>query len=104
MASSALTLKKTGSEGGSSESGAGTEERGRFEFFGWVYHFRVNSIGHEYYHLRFLFIRGKYVEMYKRDPREYPDIKGMVVVRGMRSVHLLRLNMEAYSKGLLLER
>ncbi|KAF5956844.1 hypothetical protein HYC85_004069 [Camellia sinensis] len=74
MASSALTLKKTGSEGGSSESGAGTEERGRFEFFGWVYHFRVNSIGHEYYHLRFLFIRGKYVEMYKRDPREYPDI------------------------------
>ncbi|KAL7190950.1 hypothetical protein ACSBR2_023092 [Camellia fascicularis] len=75
MASSALTLKKSGSEGGSSESGAGTEERGRFEFFGWVYHFRVNSIGHEYCHLRFLFIRGKYVEMYKRDPREYPGIK-----------------------------
>ncbi|KAM1508150.1 hypothetical protein ACFX10_017501 [Malus domestica] len=46
-----------------------------FEYFGWVYHLGVNSIGHEYCHLRFLFIRGKYVEMYKRDPHENPGIK-----------------------------
>ncbi|TQD93564.1 hypothetical protein C1H46_020835 [Malus baccata] len=45
-----------------------------FEYFGWVYHLGVNSIGHEYCHLRFLFIRGKYVEMYKRDPHENPGI------------------------------
>ncbi|KAF9614407.1 hypothetical protein IFM89_018552 [Coptis chinensis] len=51
------------------------EERGHFEFYGWVYHLGVNSIGHEYCHLRFLFVRGKYVEMYKRDPREFPGIK-----------------------------
>ncbi|KAG8372634.1 hypothetical protein BUALT_Bualt12G0087000 [Buddleja alternifolia] len=47
----------------------------RFEYFGWVYHLGVNSIGHEYCHFRFLFVRGKYVEMYKRDPHENPDIK-----------------------------
>uniref|UniRef100_A0A7N0SWV4 START domain-containing protein n=1 Tax=Kalanchoe fedtschenkoi TaxID=63787 RepID=A0A7N0SWV4_KALFE len=51
------------------------KERGNFEYFGWVYHLGVNSIGHEFCHLRFLFIRGKYVEMYKRDPHEYPGIK-----------------------------
>ncbi|CAM8942586.1 unnamed protein product [Rhodiola kirilowii] len=51
------------------------KERGIFEYFGWVYHLGVNSIGHEYCHLRFLFIRGKHVEMYKRDPHEYPGIK-----------------------------
>lgn len=45
-----------------------------FEFFGWVYHLGVNPIGHEYCHLRFLFIRGKYVEMYKRDPHDNPGI------------------------------
>ncbi|KAL3824587.1 hypothetical protein ACJIZ3_020616 [Penstemon smallii] len=47
----------------------------RFEYFGWVYHLGVNSIGREYCHFRFLFIRGKYVEMYKRDPHENPGIK-----------------------------
>ncbi|PON44328.1 START-like domain containing protein [Trema orientale] len=60
-------------------AGSGGEERGGgahvFEYFGWVYHLGVNSIGHEYCHLRFLFIRGKYVEMYKRDPHENPGIK-----------------------------
>ncbi|OWM65799.1 hypothetical protein CDL15_Pgr015224 [Punica granatum] len=50
-------------------------KRELFEFFGWVFHLGVNSIGHEYCHLRFLFIRGKYVEMYKRDPHENPGIR-----------------------------
>uniref|UniRef100_A0A2P2LG04 Uncharacterized protein n=1 Tax=Rhizophora mucronata TaxID=61149 RepID=A0A2P2LG04_RHIMU len=67
-----------GNSGSSSHSGVlgggGGEERGNFEFFGWVYHLGTNSIGREYCHLRFLFIRGKYVEMYKRDPHENPGI------------------------------
>lgn len=70
-------FNKVKSEGGSSESGgseSGADERGgnndAFEYFGWVYHLGVNSIGHEYCHLRFLYIRGKYMEMYKRDPHE----------------------------------
>ncbi|XP_052199680.1 protein ENHANCED DISEASE RESISTANCE 2 isoform X2 [Diospyros lotus] len=65
-------------EGGSpdsSGSSGGAEERTRFEYFGWVYHLGVNSLGHEYCHLRFLFIRGKHVEMYKRDPHKQPGIK-----------------------------
>ncbi|CAI9097478.1 OLC1v1033911C1 [Oldenlandia corymbosa var. corymbosa] len=91
MASSELGphLKKVSSEGGSSESGSsessGADDRGSsgyssgngsvFESSGWVYHLGVNSIGHEYCHLRFLCIRGKYVEMYKRDPLDKPGIK-----------------------------
>ncbi|CAA7022914.1 unnamed protein product [Microthlaspi erraticum] len=59
--------------GSSSRSSGG--EGGTFEYFGWVYHLGANKIGHEYCHLRFLFIRGKYVEMYKRDPHENPDIR-----------------------------
>lgn len=61
---------------GSLTSVASSPERKRelFEFFGWVFHLGVNSIGHEYCHLRFLFIRGKYVEMYKRDPHENPGV------------------------------
>ncbi|KAE9602339.1 hypothetical protein Lal_00049435 [Lupinus albus] len=51
------------------------ERGGTFEYFGWVYHLGVNSIGHQYCHLRFLFIRGKYVSMYKRDPHEHPSLK-----------------------------
>lgn len=50
------------------------KERGIFEYFGWVYHLGANSIGHEYCHLRFLFIRGKYVTMYQRDPHQNPAI------------------------------
>ncbi|KAE8668556.1 leucine-rich repeat receptor-like protein kinase TDR-like [Hibiscus syriacus] len=56
-------------------SSFGGDEKGIFEFFGWVYHIGVNSIGHEYCHLRFLLIKGKYVMMYKRDPHENPGIK-----------------------------
>lgn len=59
----------------SSLSTTGPEEGGAFEYFGWVYHVGVNSIGQDYCHLRFLFIRSKYVEMYKRDPHENPGIK-----------------------------
>ncbi|EFH44669.1 hypothetical protein ARALYDRAFT_330172 [Arabidopsis lyrata subsp. lyrata] len=66
-------LNDSGSSSRSSSGGGG--EGGTFEYFGWVYHLGVNKIGHEYCNLRFLFIRGKYVEMYKRDPRENPDIK-----------------------------
>ncbi|XP_019197995.1 PREDICTED: protein ENHANCED DISEASE RESISTANCE 2-like isoform X1 [Ipomoea nil] len=83
MAHPAPVFKKVGSEGGSSESGgseSGGSDRffgggGSFEYSGWVYHLGVNSIGHEYCHLRYLCIRGKYVEMYKRDPNENPGIK-----------------------------
>ncbi|XP_011084030.1 protein ENHANCED DISEASE RESISTANCE 2 isoform X2 [Sesamum indicum] len=46
-----------------------------FEYFGWVYHVGVNSIGQEFCHFRYLFIRGTYVEMYKRDPHEKPGTK-----------------------------
>ncbi|KAL0315299.1 UNVERIFIED_CONTAM: hypothetical protein Sradi_5408100, partial [Sesamum radiatum] len=94
-------LKKVASEGASSESAtseSGSEDRlrpssnsvktdahgtsirstssdgERFEYSGWVYHVGVNSIGHEYCHFRFLRIRGRYVEMYKRDPSEHPGI------------------------------
>nr|XP_043620666.1 protein ENHANCED DISEASE RESISTANCE 2-like isoform X2 [Erigeron canadensis] len=66
------------SESGGSESGAdekGSSRRTRFEYFGWVYHLGTNSIGREFCHLRFLYIRGKYVIMYKRDPHENPGIK-----------------------------
>ncbi|XP_061375754.1 protein ENHANCED DISEASE RESISTANCE 2-like [Gastrolobium bilobum] len=69
-AAAASSLNNSGS--GSSER---SEDRGIFEYFGWVYHLGVNSIGLEYCHLRYLFIRGKYVAMYKRDPHDNPAIK-----------------------------
>lgn len=56
----------------------GGDENGIYEIFGWVYHIGVNTIGHEYCHLRFLFIKGKYVMMYKRDPHENPGIVRLV--------------------------
>ncbi|GAA0153998.1 defense/immunity protein [Lithospermum erythrorhizon] len=68
-----------------------------FEYSGWIYHLGVNKFGHDYCHLRFLFIRGRYLEMYKRDPVEYPGIKPirkgvightlMVEERGRRKVN-----------------
>ncbi|XP_059635352.1 protein ENHANCED DISEASE RESISTANCE 2-like isoform X2 [Cornus florida] len=77
MLSSVLNKMKSG--GGSPESGgseSGSDDRsGVQESFGWVFHLGVNSIGHEFCHLRFLFIRGKFVEMYKRDPHEDHGIK-----------------------------
>ncbi|KAI3811279.1 hypothetical protein L1987_21000 [Smallanthus sonchifolius] len=77
MESPPVTKRGGSSESGGSESGA--EEKGcsrtRFEYFGWVYHLGTNSIGREFCHLRFLYIRGKYVMMYKRDPHENPGIK-----------------------------
>ncbi|KAJ6802689.1 uncharacterized protein M6B38_191065 [Iris pallida] len=63
------------SESGGSGDGGSRSERGREpEYFGWVYHLGTNSIGHEYCHLRFLLLRGKYVAMYKRDPHDNPEI------------------------------
>lgn len=79
MAATSAPLSKPGSQGSSerygSESGAEEKaQRATFEYFGWVYHLGVNSIGREYCHLRFLFVRGKYMEMYKRDPHQFPGI------------------------------
>ncbi|KAJ3704668.1 hypothetical protein LUZ61_008373 [Rhynchospora tenuis] len=42
---------------------------------GWVYHLGVNSIGHQYCHLRYLLLRGTCLFMYKRDPHHHPAIK-----------------------------
>ena len=99
MASWGGALKKVASEGGGggSESGgseSGADDRGSnyssgnssntFEYFGWVYHLGVNSIGHEYCHLRYLCIRGKYVEMYKRDPRENPGVVSPHILNHLR--------------------
>jgi hypothetical protein len=62
-------------DGGSGSSGSGSGSgRSASEYSGWVYHLGVNSIGHEYCHLRFLVIRGKCVAMYKRDPHENPGL------------------------------
>ncbi|KQJ98445.1 protein ENHANCED DISEASE RESISTANCE 2-like isoform X2 [Brachypodium distachyon] len=61
-----------GSRSSSSGSGSG---RSTSEYSGWVYHLGVNSIGHEYCHLRFLVIRGKCVAMYKRDPHDNPGLE-----------------------------
>ncbi|KAJ1440107.1 Pleckstrin-like proteiny domain [Sesbania bispinosa] len=58
--------------GGGSER---AEEKGIFEYFGWVYHLGVNSIGHEYCHLRFLLLKRRCIAMYKRDPHQNPGIK-----------------------------
>ncbi|CAN6448053.1 unnamed protein product [Victoria cruziana] len=46
-----------------------------FQYHGWVYHLGTNSIGHEFRHLRFLLLKGKYAFMYKRDPFDYPSHK-----------------------------
>jgi len=63
----------------SSGSGSGGSGRSAAEYSGWVYHLGVNSIGHEYCHLRFLVIRGKSVAMYKRDPHDHPGLVGSPV-------------------------
>lgn len=94
----ALSLKKVGSDGSEREgSESGADEGGLFEYFGWVYHLGANSIGREFCHLRFLYIKGKHVCMYKRDPHENPGIKSirkgvightlMVEERGRRKVN-----------------
>ncbi|VAI31208.1 unnamed protein product [Triticum turgidum subsp. durum] len=65
------------SEPGSPDAGSRSSGSGRSssEYSGWVYHLGVNSIGHEYCHLRFLVIRGKCVAMYKRDPHDNPGLE-----------------------------
>ncbi|KAL6647344.1 hypothetical protein ACP70R_014781 [Stipagrostis hirtigluma subsp. patula] len=65
-----------GSQSSGSGSGSGNGSgRSTAEYSGWVYHLGVNSIGHEYCHLRFLVIRGKSVAMYKRDPHDNPGLE-----------------------------
>ncbi|RZS22389.1 hypothetical protein BHM03_00055158 [Ensete ventricosum] len=59
----------------SDAEGYASEKSGReVEYFGWVYHLGVNSIGHEYCHLRYLVLKGTYVAMYKRDPSNHRGI------------------------------
>nr|XP_019707974.1 LOW QUALITY PROTEIN: protein ENHANCED DISEASE RESISTANCE 2-like [Elaeis guineensis] len=62
-------------ENGAEEIVERTVSGRELEYSGWVYHLGVNSVGHEYCHLRFLFLRGKYVAMFKRDPHENRGIK-----------------------------
>ena len=71
MTSPPEMAKKVDIERGSPE---GELRGGRFEYFGWVYHLGVNKIGHEFCRLRFLYIRGSLLLMYKRDPHDNPGI------------------------------
>jgi hypothetical protein len=74
---SEVELSEAGSPDlGSGSSGSGGSGRSAAEYSGWVYHLGVNSIGHEYCHLRFLVIRGRTVAMYKRDPHDHPGLVG----------------------------
>ncbi|KAJ4951312.1 hypothetical protein NE237_028144 [Protea cynaroides] len=77
MSSPSPSPSKMALSEGSDREGSeyGSEEKETFEYFGWVNHIGINSMGHEYCHLRFLFLRGRYVEMYKRDPHENRGIK-----------------------------
>ncbi|URE29871.1 PH [Musa troglodytarum] len=59
----------------SDAEGYASEKSGReVEYFGWVYHLGVNSIGHEYCHLRYLVLKGTCVAMYKREPSNHRGI------------------------------
>ncbi|XP_039059992.1 protein ENHANCED DISEASE RESISTANCE 2-like [Hibiscus syriacus] len=60
-----------------SMSSGGEDDKGLLIYSGWVYHVGNNSIGHEFCHHRFLYIKGKYVEMHRRDPEENPGSKPM---------------------------
>lgn len=63
-------------EGGSKSGGSADEKGGGgdaisepFEYYGWVYHLGVHKI--DFAHRRFLWIRGTYLQMFKRDPHEH---------------------------------
>ncbi|XP_042484161.1 protein ENHANCED DISEASE RESISTANCE 2-like isoform X2 [Macadamia integrifolia] len=75
MSSPSLSKMAAGEGSDKEELEYSLEEKGRFEYSGWVYHLGANSIGHDYCHLRFLLLRDQYVQMYKRDPNENPGIK-----------------------------
>ncbi|KAL1817681.1 hypothetical protein ACET3Z_020255 [Daucus carota] len=70
-------------EGGGGESGGSADEKGGggdananvrpFEYYGWVYHLAGHKI--EFFRRRFLWIRGTYLQMFKRDPHQHPGIK-----------------------------
>ncbi|XP_024530767.1 protein ENHANCED DISEASE RESISTANCE 2 isoform X2 [Selaginella moellendorffii] len=44
-------------------------------YAGWIYHVGSNSMGYQFCNPRYLVIKGKYVEMYKRDPNDFPSKK-----------------------------
>jgi hypothetical protein len=54
---------------------------------GWVYHMGTHSLGYQYFHARYLVIRGKYVTMFKRDPVEHP--RAVPIRKGVVSHHLM---------------
>ncbi|KAL0916761.1 hypothetical protein M5K25_014297 [Dendrobium thyrsiflorum] len=56
-------------------AGAASPSDRELQYSGWVYHLGVNSIGHEFFHLRFLCLRGNWVVMYKRDPHDDPGTR-----------------------------
>ncbi|XP_078443186.1 ENHANCED DISEASE RESISTANCE protein (DUF1336) [Wolffia australiana] len=64
----------SGGEEDGPESGSSRRGR-RLIYSGWVYHLGVNSVGHEYCHLRYLTLKDKYIAMYKRNPNEDHRIK-----------------------------
>lgn len=56
------------SDNENSDSGSGEMEKC---YGGWIYHLGTNSFGHQFCHLRYLLIKGKYVEIYKRNPNDH---------------------------------
>ncbi|CAM6079958.1 unnamed protein product [Sphagnum tenellum] len=56
-------------------------------YVGWVYHMGTHSVGYQYFHARYLVIRGKYVTMFKHDPVEHP--RAVPITRGVVSQHLM---------------
>ncbi|XP_024522558.1 protein ENHANCED DISEASE RESISTANCE 2 [Selaginella moellendorffii] len=46
-------------------------------YAGWVYHVGINSKDLQYCHARYLVIKGRCVDMYKRDPQEEPGLQPM---------------------------
>eukprot|EP00249_Psilotum_nudum_P018130 c26651_g1_i2 orf=256-1899(+) len=72
-------MRRQGSTGSSSKSGelsaTSNSDNLGIVYQGVVFHVGVNSVGHQFCHLRYLRVRGKYVEMFKRDPMAHPSEK-----------------------------
>ncbi|KAK1395932.1 protein ENHANCED DISEASE RESISTANCE 2-like [Heracleum sosnowskyi] len=64
-----------GKSGGSADDkgGGGDAISEPFEYYGWVYHLGSHKI--DFFHRRFLWIRGSYLQMFKRDPHEHHGTK-----------------------------
>ncbi|GFP97051.1 protein enhanced disease resistance 2-like [Phtheirospermum japonicum] len=108
LSPSSISVKENG---GATSIRSNSDGGERLDFSGWVYHLGVNSIGHEYCHFRFLLIRGKYVEMYKRDPHENPGIvqrqhwhsKTLQALEGMKpfASYLVRMQKNPIRRGVV---